>query len=175
MATASLLPPNATALERALEGAAARIGEVPVPIGDLWSPARCPEAALPWLAWALAVEEWGHDWPLEIKRSIVANAVEVHRRKGTPAAVKRLLDGIGAEYDYTEPGAVRFAIAIHNSHALALDNAASLGAAIDRVKRVSAHYTLTLTAGLTGGIYFAGGLAASGFAEIALPPEEAAG
>ena len=43
----TLLPPNATALERALASVIARISDVPVPIGDLWNPARCPAPLLP--------------------------------------------------------------------------------------------------------------------------------
>lgn len=169
-----LLPPNATPLEQALDLAAARLGEVPVPIAAMWSPARCPQAALPLLAQALAVEEWGADWPVEIKRAVIAGAVEVHRLKGTPAAVKRLLDGIGAVYDYAEPQALHCSVAIHNSAALVLADAASLRAAIDRVKRASAHCTLTLNAGLRGSAALAAGAAARTVVELGCAPTDSA-
>jgi len=64
MAGKSLLPPNATALEHAADAAMARIADVNVPIRDLWNPDLCPEALLPWLAWALSVEPWDADWPV---------------------------------------------------------------------------------------------------------------
>jgi P2-related tail formation protein len=51
----SLLPPNVSGLERALEQASARVGDIPVPIDPLWNPATCPARLLPWLAWALSV------------------------------------------------------------------------------------------------------------------------
>ncbi|MCD9124037.1 phage tail protein I, partial [Cupriavidus sp. UGS-1] len=49
----SLLPPNATPLERNLATVGAEaIAGVPVPLRDLWNPATCPPALLPFLAWA---------------------------------------------------------------------------------------------------------------------------
>jgi len=87
----SLLPPNATDQERALEGATVRIGDVPVPIRDLWNPQACPEALLPWLAWALSVDNWDASWPAQIKRDVIAESLELHRHKGTPWAVERAL------------------------------------------------------------------------------------
>ncbi len=166
-----LLPANATALERALEGVGARLLDAPVPIGDLMSPQRCPEAALPWLAWALGVEDWDSGWPVDFKRRLIAGAVEVHRRKGTPAAVKRLLDAIGAVYDYTEPAPLRFAVTIHNSDALPIDSLAGLRAAIDRAKRLSAHYTLTLATGFCGALPIAGGVGAATVVELNMEME----
>lgn len=91
----TLLPPNATPLERALEGTTARIGAVPVPVGDLWNPATCPAAALPWLAWALSVDEWRSDWPESTKRAVVAASLEVHAHKGTAWALRRALEAAG--------------------------------------------------------------------------------
>ena len=96
----SLLPPNATELERGLEGASRQ--PVDLPIRKLWSSADCPVDLLPYLAWALGVEEWDSDWPEPVKRTAVANAFAIHREKGTLAGLKRLLMDAGAEYEYTE-------------------------------------------------------------------------
>ncbi|TKA96910.1 phage tail protein I, partial [Cereibacter changlensis] len=54
----SILPPNATKAERAFEAALAALCDLPVPVGQLWSPETCPAALLPWLAWALSVDDW---------------------------------------------------------------------------------------------------------------------
>ena len=54
----NLLPPNASALERAIAATGAGIDTLPVAVRDVWNPATCPVALLPWLAWALAVDEW---------------------------------------------------------------------------------------------------------------------
>ena len=91
----SLLPPNATAAEVAIEAAAARVGAVPVPIRDSWNPATCPAALLPWLGWAFSVDDWDPQWSEERQRAVVAAAVEVHRRKGTRGAVLAALAAAG--------------------------------------------------------------------------------
>ncbi len=91
----SLLPPNATPQETAIEAATARIADVPVPNASLWTPATCPAALLPWLAWALSVDEWDGTWPEERQRAVIAASVGVHRRKGTRGAVVAALAAAG--------------------------------------------------------------------------------
>ena len=98
----TLLPPNATPLERALEQALARIEDVPVSVDTLWDPWRCPADLLPWLAWAWSVDEWDADWPEEVKRRVIATSPEVHRLKGTRAAVERALKAIGVFAEIVE-------------------------------------------------------------------------
>lgn len=90
-----LLPPSATAQERVLEDATARIGTVPAPLRPLWRPQTCPEALLPWLAWALSVDEWDPAWPEALRRQMLAESALLHARKGTPWAVKRALQLMG--------------------------------------------------------------------------------
>lgn len=88
----SLLPPNATPLERALEAAGARLSEVPVPLASLWDPATCPIEILPWLAWSLSIDFWDPTWPEALKRAQVANAIPTHRRKGSAASVRQVIE-----------------------------------------------------------------------------------
>lgn len=91
-----LLPPNATALERALAGAGVDlIAALEVPVRDLWSPERCPAALLPWLAWALSVDVWRGGWTEARKRQACANALRQHRSKGSVASVRRALADLG--------------------------------------------------------------------------------
>lgn len=90
--TTDLLPPAATALERALAAASVRVGEVPVPLAALWNPATCPEPILPWLAWALSVDTWDSDWSIATKRAAVANSIAEHRIKGSRYAVDAVLE-----------------------------------------------------------------------------------
>lgn len=91
----TLLPPNATQAEHRIEQATARLGELPVPLRDLWNPDTCPEALLPWLAWALQVDIWDKTWSDDVQRSVIRGAIDVHRRKGTPWAIKRALANAG--------------------------------------------------------------------------------
>lgn len=86
----SLLPPNATAFERALEAGAGRIVDLDLP-ADAYNPMACPAALLPWLAWGLSVDTWDTDWSEADKRAAVAGSIELHRRKGTPKSVEIVL------------------------------------------------------------------------------------
>lgn len=93
--TETLLPSNATAQEIALDLATSRVGDVGAPLRPLWDPETCPAALLPWLAWALSVDEWEPEWPEDRKRQVIAASVEVHRKKGTRAAVRQAVAAAG--------------------------------------------------------------------------------
>lgn len=91
----TLLPPNASAADRAVEQATARPDRLPMPVSSLWSPQTCPPDALPALAWALSVDEWDASWPDDTKRAVISASVMVHRRKGTVGAVLDALTAAG--------------------------------------------------------------------------------
>ena len=98
----TLLPINASAQERGLEAASARLADVPVPLRSLWDPARCPVALLPWLAWALSVDTWSPDWPEPVKRARIARAIEIQRKKGTLAGIRAVVAVFGGAVSITE-------------------------------------------------------------------------
>ncbi|MCG7548463.1 phage tail protein I [Pseudoalteromonas sp. Of7M-16] len=109
MSDKSLLPRNSTDLEYQLEQHLSHTREqfdtrtvIPDYIGSQWDPMTCPEALLPWLAWALSVDEWKEDWPVETKRAMIVNSVSVHKHKGTVGAVKRALESLGLEIEFFE-------------------------------------------------------------------------
>lgn len=89
-----LLPPNSLPLERAIAASGAGIDALPVPIRDLWNPWKCPATVLPWLAWAVSVDDWDVNWGEDAKRQIIADSVTVHRHKGTRGAVRRALTNL---------------------------------------------------------------------------------
>jgi phage tail P2-like protein len=92
----SLLPPNATLLERSTETSMHQpMANIKVPVRDLWNPSTCPLALLPWLAWALSVDEWDQNWSEDQKRGAIAESVAIHAIKGTLASVKRVLAAAG--------------------------------------------------------------------------------
>ena len=88
--TTSLLPPNATGLERALE-AGVRAGSVTTPVDVIDVPEICPANLLPWLAWGLSVDSWDGDWSEADKRDAVASSLAFHRLKGTRLSVETVL------------------------------------------------------------------------------------
>jgi phage tail P2-like protein len=89
--TNSLLPPNATRLERALEAGAGRLTPIVTPAESIDDPATCPAELLPWLAWGLSVDAWDAEWSEADKRSAVATSIEMHRRKGTRLSVETVV------------------------------------------------------------------------------------
>lgn len=88
----SLLPPNVSPLETALEEATARLSDVPVPLRALWDPETCPAELLPWLAWGVSIDFWDTNWTVAEKRAAVAGAIDAQRRKGTRASLREVLD-----------------------------------------------------------------------------------
>ena len=97
-----LLPTNATQYEQELERTIRRASSLEVQTDLLWNPAFCPEPFLPWLAWAFAVDAWDSNWSAEIKRQFISNSVFVHKQKGTRAALRRVLNNLGANVEIQE-------------------------------------------------------------------------
>lgn len=93
----SLLPPNATPLERAMEASTARLADVPVPLRLLYNPDTCPIELLPWLAWHLSIESWKSYWSEEVRRARVRSAIAIHRQKGTAKSVKEVVAAFGGD------------------------------------------------------------------------------
>ena len=95
MSEQHLLPPNASAPERALSLAIDR--PVPTPVRDVWSADTCPSALLPWLAWALSVDDWDSSWTDTQKRQVIKASTNVHRYKGTIGAVRESVAALGVQ------------------------------------------------------------------------------
>lgn len=91
----TLLPPNAQPIEYALEQFSSRQAGLPLPTTKLWNVDSCPATLLPWLAWALSVDNWDASWPEGTKRAAVAASIEIHRRKGSVASVRDAVAAFG--------------------------------------------------------------------------------
>ncbi|MET3234206.1 UNVERIFIED_ORG: phage tail P2-like protein [Burkholderia sp. 1263] len=150
----SLLPSNATPLERSLAATSARAFEVPSPLADLMNPDTIPLALLPWLAWHLGVDTWKDYWPEQVKRARVKAAIPIARRKGTAAAVREVVATFGANIAMREwfemeppgpPGTFEIVMTVSARDGLPATAAyvADIIAEIERSKRASAHYTFT--------------------------------
>ncbi|MDQ8022189.1 MAG: phage tail protein I [Moraxellaceae bacterium] len=100
--TDTLLPANATLLERAAAEACARATTLDVPLRDLWSPERCPLALLPLLAWAFSVDRWDPEWSEAAKRAVIRHSFSLHAHKGTIAALRRVVEPLGFLITITE-------------------------------------------------------------------------
>lgn len=91
MTMPSLLPPNATPIETAYVTSGGRILDADPPVDMVWDAWRCPSKYLPYLAWALSVDQWSDDWDEIAQRQAIADSPAWHRIKGTRAAVEQAI------------------------------------------------------------------------------------
>lgn len=163
MTAASLLPPNATAIERAIEGATARLGDVPTPLRDLWNPDTCPAGLLAYLAWALSIDTWSSDWPETVKRARVRAALDIQRRKGTARSVRDVVEAFGGVvairewFEMVPPGAphtFELSLALNGvvGAAATADYVDAVIAEVARTKPVRSHFTFAQALTATGGV-----------------------
>ena len=91
----SLMANGSSLLEQRAAAACASISDLSVPLRDLWNPWKCPVKFLPYLAWAFSVDRWEENWSETEKRQAVSDAFWIHQRKGTVAAVRRVIETLG--------------------------------------------------------------------------------
>lgn len=155
----SLLPPGSSALERRLAQACSGISDLNVPLRDLWNPWKCPAKFLPYLAWAFSVDRWDETWTETAKRQAISDAFWIHQRKGTVAAIRRVIEGMGYAISVTEwwevadpAGTFRLAVDL-NDIGITEDMLKDLERLIAETKPVSRHLAqLNMTATITGNI-----------------------
>jgi len=161
--TLTLLPPNATATERALARVVGRTTVLSVgpKYRALWSPQTCPAGILPWLAWSLHVDEWDSNWTEQQKRDVIEASVAVHKTKGTIGALKRALAALGYEVTVDEnTGEVytfRLEFDLNQTGVLGTDTFAAarrvaLANKNARSKLLAVRSSLTATAGVYGAV-----------------------
>lgn len=97
MSNESLLPPNASNLLKDLEVVFGEAIDLPTLNRFVNNPDEAPANILPWLAWAVSVDDWSDAWSEEVRRNVIKASIEVHRRKGTIGALKKALEA----FNYT--------------------------------------------------------------------------
>lgn len=173
----SLLPPGSSALERRLAQACSGISDLNVPLRDLWNPWKCPAKFLPYLAWAFSVDRWEETWTETAKRQAVSDAFWIHQRKGTVAAVKRVIEGLGYSmtleewWEVADPaGTFRLEIDL-NEIGITEPMIAELERIIGDAKPVSRHMAqITLATG-SQGFAWAGAVTVDGESVTVYPQE----
>ncbi|MFG0851590.1 phage tail protein I [Pseudomonas sp. FYR_2] len=159
----SLLPNNATLLERSLERAG-ELGVDPEIIRGVADSARCPPNFLPWLGWALKVEGWEAAYTDDQRRELIREAIPVHKTKGTVGAIRCVLRAVRVNAEFKEwhqiPNSAPYTFQVT---AWANDNRAGEGsiispelgarlrALVDAAKNERSHYEFRLGARYDGG------------------------
>ncbi|HFP9264265.1 TPA: phage tail protein I [Klebsiella michiganensis] len=156
----SLLPPSSRDWLRYTEAGTARLSAITVALRTLWTPTACPVDLLPYLAWALSVDRWDKGWSAERKIAAIRHSYWLHRRKGTRAAVRRVIEDMGFSATFAEwfevgdePGTFRLEVDI-NEVGLTQKTLAELNRLIDDAKPVSRHAAqLNIAVKLPGDIW----------------------
>lgn len=150
---ARLLPPSSTSGERAIvEAVSTR--PLPVEITSLWNADTCRADLLPWLAWALSLDDWKPYWPESVKRARVRTAIAIQRRKGTVGSVRDVVAAFGGsllvrEWWETQPKGrphtfdVVMTIAGQSGQQVTAAFVDDVIAEIYRTKPVRSHFTFT--------------------------------
>ncbi|MDV5743099.1 phage tail protein I [Serratia marcescens] len=158
----TLLPPSAGAWMRHTETVTARLSAITVALRTLWTPTACPVELLPYLAWALSVDRWDKNWPAEKKISAIQQSYWQHRRKGTRAAVRRVIESMGFSATFAEwfdtgdrPGTFRLEIDV-NEVGITEKTLAELNRLVADAKPVSRHMSqMNIATTVTGVIHTA--------------------
>ncbi|EQB4445670.1 MAG: phage tail protein I [Pluralibacter gergoviae] len=156
----SLLPPSSSAWLRSAEAGTARLSGITVAIRTLWTPTACPVDLLPYLAWALSVDRWDRSWPADKKIASIQQSYWIHRRKGTRAAVRRVIEGMGFSATFAEwfdvgdpPGTFRLEIDVQ-SVGVTPKTLDELNRLISDAKPVSRHLSqVTMAANISGNVW----------------------
>lgn len=162
MSDASLLPSNRTPLEQALAQVSMEKPDLPNVLRRMISPDTCPVELLPWLAIQRSVDRWDPSWSEAIKRKVIKDAFEVHKRKGTVSALRRVVEPFADLIDITEwhqlepmgePGTFSINLALFES-GLGEQGIAELERMINDTKPISRHLVgLEITYSPTGEMF----------------------
>ena len=150
----SLLPPNATPLERAMEAITAdMLLPVDFDCRSLWSAEQCPVHLLPYLASAVGMDDWDDNWPEHIKRDGVATAIEVQSTKGTIYSIKKAAASFGVTTTVCEYRDNPATMAPCSYTITATGGSAAIQASMEKAvfKAVRASDSFTLVNGTAGG------------------------
>ena len=178
MSNTSLLPSNQTKLEQALAQVSAGDSELANVLRQMHSVDNCPASMLPWLAIPRSVDRWDPEWSEAIKRKMVKDSFEVHKRKGTVGALRRVVEPFAEIIDITEwhelepmgpPGTFSMSLALFDS-GLTDTAIAELERMISDTKPLSRHLVgLSITYSPNGTYYIGAGISSGDEVVISSP------
>ncbi len=178
MSNTSLLPSNQTKLEQALAQVSAGDSDLANVLRQMHSVDYCPASMLPWLAIQRSVDRWDPEWSEAIKRKMVKDSFEVHKRKGTVGALRRVVEPFAEIIDITEwhelepmgpPGTFSMSLALFDS-GLTDTAIAELERMISDTKPLSRHLVgLSITYSPNGTYYIGAGISSGDEVVISSP------
>lgn len=97
-----LLPPNSTQLERNVCEATSPATNLDVNIKSLCTLKNPLKDFLPLIAWQNSVDRWNRNWSEKQKIAQIKASFQIHRKKGTVAALKEITTAFGYSLTVTE-------------------------------------------------------------------------
>ena len=102
MNNAGLLAANTEPEELAYIASGGRSLTLDPPIERVGLAWECPAKFLPWLAWALRVDDWDDAWPEVVKRQAIDDSPYYNSIRGTALSIDMIMERTGYEYQITE-------------------------------------------------------------------------
>ena len=93
----SLLPINASQLLKDLENSSLKAISLEALNRYVTNPDLAPDNILPWLAWAVSVDDWSDNLSLAVKKNVIKASINVHKKKGTIGALRSALEAFNYE------------------------------------------------------------------------------
>lgn len=144
----SLLPPNATKLERNLEQLGDRLSNLPVPFIELHRVELCPEKHLAWLAWDHRVEYWRSDWSAVEKRQAILESKEFNAQRGTRSSIESLLSKfvnnfeLKAWHEFNPPQPPFTFVVIINEMIISIEQLLQIQTAVEATKSARDNFSI---------------------------------
>lgn len=160
-----ILPSSSSELEILASQALNKVERVSIPISQLYNADTCPADLLPYLAWAWSVDRWDPLWSTQTKRNVIKASYSVHKKKGTIASLRRVVEPLGYLITVTEwwkyngtPGTFKLDIGVLDT-GITDEMYQELERLISDAKPVSRHLTgLSIKAEVQGVLYMGAAL-----------------
>lgn len=158
----SLLPPNATKLEKNIEQLGLHISILPVPFVELHRVELCPVPFLAWLAWDHRVEYWRSDWNESEKRQSIIESKPFNAQRGTRSSIENLLSKVATNYElkawhqFNPPQPPFTFVVIINELIISIDQLLQIQTAVEATKSARDQFSIAATVSSSGQFYVTG-------------------
>ncbi len=145
----SLLPPNATALEKNVEQLGQRTTQLPVPFVELNRIDQCPMPFLAWLAWDHRVEYWRSDWSQAEKRQAISESKTFNAQRGTRSSMESLISKFATNFqlkawhEFNPPQAPFTFVVIINELTVSIDQLLQIQTAVEATKSARDDFSIS--------------------------------
>lgn len=145
----SLLPPNATKLEKNIEQIGQRTTQLPIPFVELHRVELCPVQFLAWLAWDHRVEYWRSDWNEAEKRQAISESKAFNAQRGTRSSIENLISKSANNYqlkawhEFNPPQPPFTFVVIINELSVSIEQLLQIQTAVEATKSARDNFSIS--------------------------------